>query len=100
MKVFFSDEFKKELNIPTEIYLSAWEEKTDALSESSIIALCASGVSKSLENIEHTESRCLWDTSTKTLQINIDNIKVTIPSGDYLTATAGYIKALFFYYGY
>lgn len=100
MKVFFSNEFKKELNIPTEIYLSAWEEKTDALSESSIIALCASGVSKSLENIEHTESRCLWDTSTKTLQINIDNIKVTIPSGDYLTATAGYIKALFFYYGY
>lgn len=101
MKTYFSEDFKKELNIPSGIYLSAWEEVTEETSEWSIISLCFEGISKSLNDIKHTDFKTLWNSETKTLQFNLENFDITIPDdGSYQTAMNGYVKSLRFYYGY
>lgn len=102
MRAIFSNKFKKDLTLPSELYLAGWEEKYEDIPLATLSELAVTGERVRLENLKHPSLRTQWDNVNKDLELWVEGIDVEFPEDgthDDLV-DLNYVESIFFYYGF
>ena len=102
MIAIFSDKFKKDLTIQSEIYIAGWLESYTEVPNSELSRLCIEGEKKQLSTLKHNTLRTIWDNESKVLELKIDGFDVNYSeSDDYnVLMSKNYVPLIYFYYGF
>ena len=102
MIAIFSDKFKKDLTIQSEIYIAGWLESYIEVPNSELSRLCIEGEKKQLSTLKHNTLRTIWDNENKVLELKIDGFDVNYSdSDDYdVLMSKNYVPLIYFYYGF
>lgn len=104
MIAVFSNKFKKDLAIQSEIYLAGWEESYNNEPAEELSRKCIEGETKQLSTLKHKNLRTLWDKEKRVLELEIEGFDVSysdLDNYDYNVLTnLNYIPSIYFYYGF